>query len=190
MSHSPLLQHIKSFIDINEDEANITEQAFAATSISKKKELLRAGNVSQYVFFVEKGCLRSFTIDEKGGEQIYQIELEGHWIGDLYSFWSQKPSQLSIDAIEDTDVRMISHTRLEKLYREVPKLERFFRILFQNAYMAVMEQHKSSIRNLAQDRYRQLINTQPDLLQRVPLVYIASFLGITPESLSRIRRNT
>ena len=141
VSKISLLQHIKSFINISEEEASVIEEAFVADFFKKKKDLLRGGEVSQYVYFIEHGCLRYYFIDKKGLEQIYQIEFEGHWIGNLYSFWSQKPSRLFIDAIEDTHVQMISHHRLERLYKEIPQLERFFRILFQNAYMAIMEQH-------------------------------------------------
>ena len=189
-SRELLIQNIQSKIEITDSEEKTIHSAFQSYDIKKKKDLIRRGEICKNLYFVNRGCLRSYSIDQKGGEHIYQIALENHWIADLYGFLSQTPSTLCIEALEDSDLRMITYHRLEQLYLEIPKLERFFRILFQNAYLSTLQRLNNTVSQPADVRYQALVKDHPDLLQRVPLIYIASYLGITPESLSRIRRKS
>ena len=185
-----LIQNIRSKTQVSEKEADIINAAYRPLVLKKKKDLLRAGEVCQNMYFIGKGCLRSYLVDTKGAERIYQIGVENHWIGDLYSFYNQVPSELYIETIEQSALLMISHDRLEQLFLEVPKLERFYRILFQRAYTATLHRLHTALTETAQSRYQALVEKQPDLIRRVPLIYIASYLGITPESLSRIRKQS
>ncbi|GET26087.1 cyclic nucleotide-binding protein [Prolixibacter sp. NT017] len=183
-----LLYYFNKWVDITEQEEEIILSAFEQTSVKKKKDLLVPGEVCRYVYFVTKGGLRSYFVDSKGVEHIYQIRLDNSWISDLESFFSQRPSKYYIEAMEDTQMLRISHERLEQLYHEVPKLERYFRILFQKAYINALERLNATMWESAVERYNDMLKEHSDIFQRVPLTYIASYLGITPESLSRIRK--
>ena len=183
-----LIYYFKKWVDITEQEEAVILSAFEPTSIKKKKDLLVPGEVCQYVYFITKGGLRSYFVDSKGVEHIYQIRLDNSWISDLESFFSRRPSKYYIESLEDTQMLRISHERLEQLYHEVPGLERYFRILFQKAYINALERLNATMWESAVERYNDMLKEHSDIFQRVPLVYIASYLGITPESLSRIRK--
>jgi CRP-like cAMP-binding protein len=156
--------------------------------IKKRKSLLAEGDISRYIFFVEKGALRSYTVDKKGTEHVVQLVVEGYWVGDLCSFISHLPGNINIEAIEDSEVLLLAYKDLELLYEEIPQMERFFRQLFQQAYVTLQQWHNAAKSEQAEEIYMQLINEHPFIVARVPLIYIASYLGITPESLSRIRK--
>ena len=183
-----LLYYFKKWADITEADEAIILSAFEPVSIKKKKDLLVAGQPCHYLYFITQGCLRSFYIDTKGAEHIYQIRMDNNWISDLESFFSQRPSKYNIETLEDSTLLSISHERMEQLLIEIPRLERYFRILFQKAYINALNRLKSTMWETAMDRYNDMLKEHPEVFQRVPLVYIASYLGITPESLSRIRK--
>lgn len=161
---------------------------FKPKFIKKKKDLFRADETHRHIAFVLKGCFRSFSTDLKGKEHTIQFALESYWIGDLMSFLTQQPSQYTIEAIEDSSVLLISKEKLDQLYHEVPIMERYFRILIETAYIATRQRLSGTMQEPAEVRYKKLLTKQPQFIQRIPLTYIASFLGITPESLSRIRK--
>ena len=183
-----LIYYIKKWVAITAEEEAIIFSAFEPISIKKKKDLFVPGEKCKYIYFIVKGCLRSYYVDSKGIEHIYQIRMDNNWISDLESFFSQRPSKYYIEALEDSQMLRISFDRLDQLYTEVPSLERYFRILFQKAYINALDRLNSSMWESAVDRYNDMLKEHPDMFQRVPLVYIASYLGITPESLSRIRK--
>jgi CRP-like cAMP-binding protein len=114
--------------------------------------------------------------------------MDNSWITDLDSFFSQTPSKYNIESLEDTVLLRITHQRFEELLVEIPCLERYFRILFQKAYINALNRLNATMWESALDRYNEMLKENPEIFQRVPLVYIASYLGITPESLSRIRK--
>lgn len=183
-----LYYYFKKWSDLTEqDEALITD-AFEKVSIKKKHALLEPGKVCSHLYFITKGCLRSFYTDAKGLDHIYQIRMDNNWISDLDSFFSRTPSKYNIEAIEDSHLLRISHERFERLLTEVPALERYFRILFQKAYVNALNRLNATMWETALDRYNAMLKGHPEVFKRVPLVYIASYLGITPESLSRIRK--
>ncbi|MGE0079348.1 MAG: Crp/Fnr family transcriptional regulator [Bacteroidales bacterium] len=184
-----LIYYIRKWVNINEDEEKTILSAFEPISVKKKKDLLEPGETCKFIYFITQGCLRSYFVDTKGVEHIYQIRLDNNWISDLESFFSQRSSKYYIEALEDSQLLRISFDRLEELYNEIPGLERYFRILFQKAYINALERLNATMWESAVERYNDLIKEHKDIFQRVPLVYIASYLGITPESLSRIRKN-
>ncbi|GAB3218310.1 Crp/Fnr family transcriptional regulator [Algoriphagus aestuariicola] len=183
-----LIPYIQKWVDLLPEEEEKILSAFEPVELEKKKLVLKPGEISKHIYFIVKGVLRSYFVDEKGVEHIYQIRLENGWIGDLESFFSQNPAKFYIETLEASLVLQISNGRLEQLYAEVPKLERYFRILFQKAYINALQRLNSTMWTTAEERYQDMVKENCDILQRVPQAYIASYLGITPESLSRIRK--
>lgn len=183
-----LRENIEQKVPIQEEEFAQLNQFFHPQWIKKKKDLLRIGEVCKNLAFVNQGILRSYSIDEKGNEHVIQIALENHWIADLYSFLSQQPATLSIEALEDSQVLLISSQDLDRIYLKIPIMERFFRKLVERAYVATLNRLNNNLAKSAEARYLDLVKRHSDIIQRVPLIHIASFLGITPESLSRIRK--
>lgn len=148
---------------------------------------MRAGEVCRCESFVLEGCLRNYYLDDKGSEHILQFSIEDWWTSDLYSLLTQTPASQFIDALEDTVVAQIEKDDLEKLYNEVPKFERFFRIMFQNAFVSHQRRILQNIGSSGEDRYLVFREKYPALEQRLPQHQIAAYLGITPEFLSKIR---
>lgn len=183
-----LLYYIKKWVNLTPEEEQLILSAMEPIAIKKKKDLLVPDEVCKYVYFITTGCFRSYFVDEKGVEHIYQLRLDNSWISDLESFFSHRPSKYYIESLEDSHLLRLSHERLEKLYIEVPALERYFRILFQKAYINSLERLNATMWESAVERYHDMLKEHKDIFQRVPLVYIASYLGITAESLSRIRK--
>ena len=182
-----LREHLLQRISLTEEEFSGCTSLLIPKRIRKESYLLQEGDVAKYLAFVARGCLRSYTIDKKGEEHIMQFAQEGWWITDLYSFLTGKVSNYFIDALESSDVLLIDATSYEKLLTTIPKFERYFRILLQNNYIATHRRILASISLSAEDRYLQLIEDYPTIVQCVAQRHIASYLGITPEALSRIR---
>lgn len=188
MNADRLITHISRYISINDaDKANITT-SFTSKKLNKKEVLLRNGETCKTENFIVKGCLRTYTIDENGFEHILMFGIEDWWVGDLYSFLTNTPSQYVIDALEDTELLQISRPNLEKLYKSVPALERFFRLLIQNAYIAQQQRVNQNLSQTAEQRYLAFVAKYPEHLQRIPQKHIASYLGITPVFLSMLRK--
>ncbi len=181
------LKSVQEHISITEEEFNFCKTLFIPKKLRKRQYLLQDGDVSRYTSFVEKGMLRTFTVDEKGNEPILQFSMEGWWVTDLYSFLTDEPSRYNIEAMEDCELLMITKPSWDVLLEKVPAFERYFRILIQNNLIAMQRRLISSMTESAEEQYRKLMATFPTCLQRVPQHMIASFLGITPETLSRIR---
>lgn len=181
-------KNLETKISLSDEEFERITTVLKTSFIKRKKDLLQAGHVCDFLAYVQSGCLRSFSIDEKGNERVIQIAIEDYWIADLSSFISRKDSLLYIEALEDSKVLLLKYDDLENLYLEIPKLERFFRILYGNAYVATLERLNNVYSDTAEVRYNNLIKAHPSIIQRVPLIHIASYLGIAPESLSRIRK--
>jgi CRP-like cAMP-binding protein len=184
---SLILQHLSRFITLDREETGYFESILVRKKIRRRQYLIQEGDVVKYEHFVSKGCLRSYEIDEKGQEHVIQFAVEGWWTGDLQSFLSGDPTTLNIDALEDSELELISKPALEQLYERVPKFERYFRILIQNAFISTNRRVLNAMKLSALERYQAFISRYPDIEQRVPNHQIASYLGITPQSLSRVR---
>lgn len=183
-----LHKKVSEIINISEEEFNFCRTLFTPRRLRKKQYLLQEGDVGKYQAFVEKGILRSYTIDDKGSEHILQIASEGWWIADLYSFLTEEPSRFNIDAIEDAEVLLINKTSWNLLMQDVPQFERYFRILMQNHLVATQRRLMQSLSETAEEKYTKFLNTFPTCVQRMPQHMIASYLGITRETLSRLRK--
>lgn len=183
-----ILQNISRHIQLTPQEVEFFKSVLQPRKLRKRQYLLQAGDVARFENFVSRGLLRAYTVDNTGQERIAMFAMEGWWISDLYSLFSQTPATQHIDALEDTEVLSIEKPDLERLYLEVPKFERLMRILLQNAFVSNQQRALASISQTAEERYVAFIKKYPSLEQRIPQVQIASYLGMTPETLSRIRK--
>ncbi|HUC79344.1 MAG TPA: Crp/Fnr family transcriptional regulator [Flavisolibacter sp.] len=183
----PLIESLSKYVAISEEESAIIESLFVPKKFRKRQYIHQEGDITRYETFVVKGLTRTYEVDEKGQEHIVQFGLEGWWVGDLYSFLTETPSSYNIDCLEDTEVLQITKANQERLYELVPKMERHFRIIIQNAFIAATKRVSASLAKSALERYDEFIRRYPHIEQRVPNHQIASYLGITPQSLSRIR---
>jgi CRP-like cAMP-binding protein len=156
--------------------------------LRKKQYLLQEGDVCKYIAFVEKGALKSYSVDEGGTEHIVQFALEGWTISDLYSFITAEAATYNIDALEDSELVLISKAAHEEMLVKVPKYETFIRLQLTGAYVALQRRITSIISQPLEERYRHFIALYPDIVQRVPQHMIASYMGLTPETLSRVRK--
>ena len=179
---------VNDIIPITEEELNSCRTLFIPKKLRKRQFLLHEGDVCRYQAFVEKGILRSYTIDDKGAEHILQFASEGWWIADLYSFFTDEPSKFTIEAIEDAGVLLINKTSWNLLLQDIPKFERFFRIVLQNNLVATQRRLLQSMYETAEEKYIQFINDYPDCAKRLSQQMIAAYLGITRETLSRLRK--
>ncbi|MBB6611602.1 Crp/Fnr family transcriptional regulator [Pontibacter sp. Tf4] len=183
-----LLESIHTKVHLTEAEQQLCQSFFVPETLHRRQFLLQEGDVCRHIAFVESGVLRSYTLDAKGGEHVVQFALEGWWISDNYSFLTGEPSTFNIDVLEDSAVLLLTKDAMDELVLQVPKMERYFRLLMQNSLIALQRRLVSSLSNTAEEKYLKLIQTYPTIVQRVPQHMIASYLGITPETLSRIRR--
>lgn len=179
---------ISRHIKLTDEEIELTKPILRHKKLRKRQYLLQAGDVCKVETFVIKGCLRAYTVDDKGHEHIAMFAIEGWWISDFYSLLTGSEAAQNIDALEDSEVFCIEKTDLENLYLQVPKFERLFRILLQNAFVAHQQRILAGISQTAEERYKSFIGKYPTIEQRVPQHQIASYLGITPETISRIRK--
>ncbi|RYY88422.1 MAG: Crp/Fnr family transcriptional regulator [Chitinophagaceae bacterium] len=182
-----LFRHFNKYLTLTPEEMSRIEPFFQYRKYRKHQYIIQEGDVSRYETFILKGCIRTYEVDEKGQEHIIQIGVEDWWIGDLYSFWTGNPTKLNVDCVEDCEVLQVTAANHERLCEEVPKLERHFRKLLQSAYVASLQRIYSSMSRPAAERYQEFLEKYPHIEQRVPNHYIASYLGITPQSLSRLR---
>jgi len=185
---SLLHKHINSRVNLTDEEFNVCTKFFASKKLKKHQFLLNEGDVCRHIGFVNSGCLREYSIDSKGTEHIIQFAVEDWWISDLHSFLSGLPATYIIDALQDTEVLLLEKSAREKLLDSCPKMERFFRLLIEANHVATQQRITDTLSASAEQRYLKFINTYPKLLEQVPQSHIASYLGITPQSLSRIRK--
>ena len=184
-----LYKKINEKIALTEEEFNLCKTLFSPKKLRKKQYILQEGDVCKYNIFVTKGLLRAYTIDDKGNEHILQFALEGWWTADLYSFFTEEPSLFNIEALEDSELLLITHPSWESLLQQLPAFERYFRILIQNNLIATQRRLMESLSETAERKYLKFMKTYPESVQRVPQHMIASYLGITRETLSRLRRD-
>jgi CRP/FNR family transcriptional regulator, anaerobic regulatory protein len=185
---APLLDYFqKRGYALNEREKELVKEKFHSRLYRKRQYVLQEGDVCTQFNFVIRGCLRSYNIDKKGNIHILQFGTDNNWINDLGSFHGIKPSNLNIDALEDTVVLQINREDLISLYKQAPQFDRIFRVLVENGYIHLQERLLQNISSTAEERYEYFLNHYPQLSNRISQVQIAAFLGVTPEFLSRLR---
>ncbi len=184
---TPILDNISKIVDLTSDEEQRLLSKLETKQFKAKSIILNAGEVCQYSYFVNSGLLRSFTINDHIVEHVLSFACEGWWIGDMYSLLSQKPGNLFVEVLEDAEVVLLSKENQEILYQEIPKLERFFRILTENSLVANQERLMDNMSLSAEERYEKFCKKYPTLIQKVSQKQIASYIGVTPEFFSKMK---
>lgn len=189
MSQDLILKNIAKHIDLDKEEETFFLSLIKNKEVDKKTLLLKEGQICKYINFVNTGALRAFHVDKTDKEATIMFALQDWWITDMYCFLNAKPAMVYIEAIEDSNILQLSKENLEKLYIKVPKFERFFRILMQNAYTREQLRIIENLTLTAEQRYEHFLLKYPLFAKAVSQKQIASYLGITPEFLSAIRKN-
>ncbi|MBW4888372.1 Crp/Fnr family transcriptional regulator [Mucilaginibacter sp. HMF5004] len=184
---SLLKQNIARHISLSESETEAFCSLFQHRLITKKSFLLRAGEVCKFEGFVTKGIFRVYHIDKDGAEQILYFAIENWWITDIDSFTNERPSQLFIEALEDSEVLLISKKDKEFAYANLPQIEKLFRIMTQKTHVALQRRLIDNLSKTADQRYLDFIEKYPQFYQRLSNLQIAAYLGISHEFLSKIR---
>jgi CRP-like cAMP-binding protein len=187
MDTTPFLDYIKQYIELSAEEESILLSKIKTKKYLKGQFVVQNGDVSRHENFVLSGCLKTFYIDNEGQEHIVMFAVENWWTADLGSFITQTPADLNVQCLENSELVQIHYNDLQQLYAEIPKLERFFRIIIQKAFVAAQERIINNFTLPATERYLQFREQYPKIEQRVPQYMIASYLGITKEFLSKIR---
>ncbi|HEY0894981.1 MAG TPA: Crp/Fnr family transcriptional regulator [Sphingobacteriaceae bacterium] len=178
------LERCSSF---SKQELELFHDHLRSTTVKRRSYLLQQGEVCRFEAYILKGCLKKYYIDPDGNEVILQFAVEDWWMSDISSFSEQKPSNFFIQALEDTELLMIDYNSKELLFSKIPALERVFRLMLQRSYAVLENRFYATIVHTAEERYLDFLDRYPGITSRVPQTQIASYLGITPESLSRIK---
>ncbi len=186
----PLLQNkIAAHVSLTSEEYEVVASCFTFKKYKRKQYILQEGDICRHETFILKGCVRIYEINDKGQEHILQFGIEGWWVGNLYSFSTETASLYNIDCLEECEIVQITKKNLELLYENLPSMERYFRIIIQNAFISFQHRVMILLARPAAERYKDFLERYPQIEERVPDHMIASYLGVTPQSLSRIRSN-
>jgi CRP/FNR family transcriptional regulator, anaerobic regulatory protein len=182
-----ILQNIAKIVSLTPEEEFLFLSKTEIRQYKAKTILLNSGEVCKTSYFVNSGVLRSFNINDNIVEHVLSFACSGWWISDMYSLLSQKPGNLFIQVIEDAEVVVLTKENQEILFDEIPKLERFFRILTENSLVAHQERLMDNLSLTAEERFEKFCKKHPDLIQKVPQKQIAAYMGVTPEFFSKMK---
>ena len=182
------LAHIRKYVELSESEVKILGKYVYPIEMRRREYLINVGEVCKHNYFVEEGCLRMFCYTDKMVEQTTQFALETWWISDYFSLMQQSLSQYAIQAVEKSVVVAVDYSLQDKLFSEVPQMERYFRIMMQRALAASQLRVKLIYQYSKEEMYTHFVTSYPQFFLRVPQYMIASYLGLTPEYLSELRK--
>ncbi|KQX03886.1 Crp/Fnr family transcriptional regulator [Flavobacterium sp. Root420] len=182
-----ILENIAKHVSLTPEEQALFLSKLETNTYKTKTILLNAGEVCKHSYFVNSGILRSFNINDNIVEHVLSFACQGWWMSDMYSFFSQKPGQLFIEVLEDAEVVSLSKENQEQLYLDIPKLERFFRILIENSLVANQQRLMDNLSLPAEERFEKFTTKYGTLVHKVPQKQIASFIGVTPEFFSKMK---
>lgn len=188
MKVEPLISYFEKLLPLDEKEKSYLEKVFRERKIRRRQYILQEGEVCRFNSFVVEGCFRMFFVDKIGKEHNLQFAVENWWIGDIGSFHSEEPSKLNIEAIENSVILQIKKEDQLKMFVDFPKFNRIFRVFTENALVSFQRRVLQNISSTAEERYIDFIERYPNFFNRISNVQIASFLGVTPEFLSTIRK--
>lgn len=186
MNTSLLLQSIAKHIQLSIEEQELVLAAFHSRTVRKKQMLVQEGAVHHFTSFVVSGCLRLYAIDKNGYEHILQFAPSGWWMGDIKSLLSGEPGVLNIDALEDTAIMTVEKSVMDELYKTIPLLERFFRLLAENSLATYQHRLIDNLSLSAAERYKNFCKRYPTLIEQLPQKQIAAYIGVTPEFMSKM----
>ncbi len=185
-SHTLILNNVARFIDLTELEKQKYISLLAEVKVKKKAYLMQAGEIAQYEYFIAKGCLKVYTLDEDGAPHISMFAIEDYWTGDMASFMTKEPTRYFIKATEDSELLGISRANYDLLFQEIPKFERFYRILYQRSLISYIRRSNHGISLDAVERYIAFKKKYPKIVNRITQKDLAAYIGITPEFMSKI----
>lgn len=188
MTTQPLIAYFENHLPLSKEEKSAIEEFFKERKVRRRQFILQEGDVCLYNTFVVEGCFRMFMVDEKGKEHNLQFAVEDWWVGDIGSFHSGEPSKLYIEALEHSVVLQIRKEDQLRLFVDFPKFNRIFRVFTENALVSTQRRILQNISSTAEERYLDFLKRHPDFFNRISNVQIASYLGVTPEFLSTIRK--
>lgn len=187
MDYSHILQNISKHIALTEEESNYFTSLLKYKEFSRKDFLLKEGEQAKCINYIHSGALKAYYLDRESNENIIMLAIDDWWVTDMFSYLMNKPAMLYINAIEDSAIFQLQKNDFDKLFVKVPKFERFFRILMQNAYIREQLRVIQNLSLPAEERYINFLKKYPHLIQRVSQKQIASYLGVSPEFLSALR---
>lgn len=190
MNHNLLLSNIAKYVTLNSEEEQQLVSLFHYKKVRRRQFVLEEGDISSKSFFVISGCLRSYAVDKNGTEHVLQFAPPGWWITDMRSYVNNEPARLNIDAIEDSEYLYIHKNDFEELNLRVPKFEHFNRIIGQNAIATYQHRQIDNATLSAMERYANFCYLYPPLIKTLPQKQIASYIGVTPEFLSKMLNTT
>ena len=182
-----IIDSINKIVTLSPEEELLFLSKTEIKQYKAKTVVVNAGEISKYSYFVNSGLLRSFNINDNIVEHVLSFACEGWWIGDIYSLISKKPGNLFIEVLEDAEVVLLTRESQNELFTEIPKLERFFRILTENSLVANQERLMDNLSLTAEERFDKFCKRYPTIIQRVPQKQIASYIGVTPEFFSKMK---
>ncbi|WP_111309825.1 Crp/Fnr family transcriptional regulator [Confluentibacter sediminis] len=187
MKTKPLLKYIDNYVSLTKKEEDFLVSKVIYRKYLKGQYLVQQGDICKYTCFVISGCTKTFYMDDLGQEHIMMFSIEDWWTSDMGSFINQTPADFNIQFLENTELIMFSYEAMEDLYRNIPKLERFFRQIIEKAFIASQKRIVRNLSMTAKDKYLYFKNQYPQIEQRIPQYMVASYLGITKEFLSKIK---
>jgi CRP-like cAMP-binding protein len=190
LTAQPIIEYFKNYLPLNKEESSLLGKRTTERQIKRRQMILQETFVCKHYTFVVQGCFKMYSVDEKGSEHNISFAVENEWIADLGSFYSEKPSKLFIEAIEPSFILQIEKQDLLYLFVNVPKFDRNFRVIIEEKFIELQNRLLQNISSNANQRYLNFLEQYPQLALRLPNTQIASYLGITPEFLSKIRSET
>lgn len=179
----------KSGLKLSDDEKKLIAERFKVKKLRRKQYLQQEGDIIKYMCFVVKGAARMFSVDEKGHEHILRFGIEEWWLGDYESYMLQTPTKFHVEMLEDSDLLVVTKENIQQLIAQVPAVAETIKAIDKQNFIATQNRIHAAISLTAEERFETLMKTYPDFLQRFPQGMIASYLGISPETLSRLKKN-
>ena len=188
MKTSSIIDYFNKILPLDDEEKAFVKAFFKERRVKRRQYILQQGDICKHNTFVVEGCFKMYFVDDTGKEHNLQFAIENWWIGDIGSFHSNEPSKLYIEAIENSVILQIKKEDQLNLFVDYPKFNRIFRILAENAMVALQQRTIQNISSTAEERYLDFLKRHPQFFNRISNVQIASYLGVTPEFLSAIRK--
>lgn len=188
MKAQAIVEYFNKILPLNDEEIAFVQKAYTERRIKRRQFILQEGDVSKHGTFIVEGCFRMYLVDSNGKEHNLQFAIENWLIGDVGSFHTGNPSKLNIEALENSIILQINKEDQLKLFTDYPKFNRIFRVLAENAMVSLQRRVLQNISSTAEERYLDFLERYPQLFNRISNVQIASYLGVTPEFLSTIRK--
>lgn len=184
-----LIKYLQDKIELSQAEVEMIRSVSILKKLRRKQYLLQEGDVWRYNAFICSGFLKTYSVDDKGQEHIIKFSPENYWTGDRESLSNGSPSQFNIDAVEDTEVVLIEKVNFEMLCQKIPQLNNLVNAILQKSFIVMQNRIHTNISLSAEEKYQNFLDKFPAIANRIPQHMIASYIGVTPETLTRIRRN-